>query len=92
MSHREPDSTSHGAKPSREDIAKAVHTTHQHICDAVHKVLHDVGLAGVRVHSLRLMVPSDAFSEPECNPGCSADEDCVLDSSEGQIKWVCVRR
>lgn len=75
---------------SRSEMAKAIHSKHKHISDAVHKVLQDAGLNGVSVHSIRFSVDRNLMSDPGCNPPCGPDEECVLDSSGGQVRWVCV--
>ena len=81
-------------KPTRAEMAESVHSKHQHVTDAVHKVLRDAGLDGVRVHSVRYSVAHSMVSgPPACQPPCDPDkEDCVLDSSGGEVKWVCVPR
>jgi hypothetical protein len=81
-----------GSKPSRSEMATAIHNKHQHITDAVHKVLRDVNLKGVTVHSIRFSVDDNLVSGSGCNPPCGPDEDCILDSSGGQVRWVCVPR
>lgn len=78
------------SKLSCSEMATAVHNKHQHITSAVHKVLHDGGLKGVSVHSIRFNVDANLVSGGGCNPPCGPDEDCVLDSSNGQVRWVCV--
>ncbi len=74
----------------RSEMATAVHNKHQHISDAVHKVLREAGLNGVSVHSIRFSVDRNLMSGPGCDPPCGPNEDCVLDSSGGQVRWVCV--
>jgi hypothetical protein len=81
-----------GSKVSRAQMADAIHSKHQHIRDAVHKVLHDAGLKGVSLHSIRFSVAHDSISGPGCDPPCPPDQDCVVDSSGGQVQWVCVPR
>jgi hypothetical protein len=80
------------SKLSRKEMAEAIHSKHQHIRDAVHNVLREAGLQGVSVHSVRFMVAQDSMSGPGCNPPCSPNEDCVIDSSGGDVRWICVPR
>jgi hypothetical protein len=82
--------TTQVSKLSHSEMATAVHNKHQHITNAVHKVLLDAGLKGVSVHSIRFSVDDRFVSGGGCNPPCGPDEDCVLDSSDGQVRWVCV--
>jgi hypothetical protein len=79
-----------GPKRKRDEMARAIHSKHQHIKDAVHKILHEAGLHGVSLHSIRFNVAHDSVSEPGCDPPCPAGQDCVVDSSGGQVRWVCV--
>jgi hypothetical protein len=79
-----------GSKPSHTDMAKAVHRKRRHIRDAVHKVLQGAGLKGVSVHSIRFKVARAAVSGPGCDPPCPQGQVCVLDSSGGEVRWVCV--
>jgi hypothetical protein len=83
-------SSTQGSKPSRAEMARAIHSKHQHIREAVHKVLHEAGLKGVALHSIRFSVTHDSVSGPGCDPPCPAGQDCVVDSSGGQVRWVCV--
>jgi hypothetical protein len=80
------------AKPSRAEMAKAIEGKHKHISNAVQKVLREAGLKGVSLHSIRLSVAHDLVSGPGCDPPCGPDEDCVVDSSGGHVRWVCVPR
>ncbi len=83
-----------GAKPTRAEMADRIHGQHQDVAHAVHKVLQEAGLDGVRVHSVRYSVAHTMVSgPPACQPPCDPDtEDCVLDSSGGEVRWVCVPR
>lgn len=78
------------SKLSHAEMAKAVHSKRRHIREAVHKVLQQSGLNGVSLHSLQFKVASSALSAPGCNPPCPPGQVCVLDSSGGQVQWVCV--
>jgi hypothetical protein len=78
------------SKRSHVEMAKAVHGKRRHIRDAVHRVLQQAGLKGVSLHSMQFKVASSALSGPGCNPACPPGEVCVLDSSGGQVQWVCV--
>lgn len=77
---------------SREELADAIHSKHPHITKAIHKVLSNAGLTGVSLHSIRFAVEHDAVSGSGCNPPCQPDEVCVVDSSGGVVRWVCVPR
>jgi|ERR1700733_3710605 len=81
-----------GEKPSRSNLAEIIRGKHQQLSDALHVQLRKGGLRGVSVHSIRFSVPHAAFSGPGCNPPCSANEQCVLDSNGGVVQWVCVPR
>ena len=78
------------SKLSHADMAKAVHGKRRHIRDAVHKVLQQAGLRGVTLHSMQLKVAGTALASPGCNPPCPPGQVCVLDSSGGEVRWVCV--
>jgi hypothetical protein len=71
-------------------MANAVHRKRRNIRDAVHKVLQQAGLNGVSVHSVRFKVARTAVSGPGCDPPCPPGQVCVLDSSGGEVSWVCV--
>ena len=77
-------------KLSRAEMADAIHAKHPHIARAVHKLLNEAGLKGVTLHSVRFSVAHDSVLEPGCNPPCPPGQDCVVDSSGGQVSWVCV--
>jgi hypothetical protein len=79
-----------GPKRNRDEMAKGIHSKHQHMKDAVHKILREAGLHGVSVHSIRFKVAHDTLSDPGCDPPCPDGQDCVVDSSGGQVRWVCV--
>jgi hypothetical protein len=81
-----------GDKPSRNELAKNIQSKHRQLSDAVHAQLRKAGLQGVSVHSIRFSVAHEAFSGPGCNPPCAANEQCVLDSNGGVVRWVCVAR
>jgi hypothetical protein len=72
------------------EMAAAIHSKHQLITDAVHKALRNAGLKGLSVHSIRLSFDPALMSGSGCYPPCEPDEDCVLDSNGGQVRWVCV--
>jgi hypothetical protein len=78
------------SKLSRTDMAKAVHSKRRHIRAAVHKVLQQAGLKGVSLHSVRFKVAQAAVLGPGCNPPCPPGQVCILDSSGGDVQWVCV--
>lgn len=75
---------------NRTEMADAIHAKHAHITRAVHKVLREAGLKGVSLHSIRFRVAQDSVSGPGCDPPCPPGQDCVVDSSGGQVRWVCV--
>jgi hypothetical protein len=77
-------------KLSHAEMAKAVHGKRRHIRQAVHKVLQQAGLKGVSLHSMQFKVASSALAAPGCNPPCPPGQVCVLDSSGGEVQWVCV--
>jgi hypothetical protein len=78
------------SKLSHTDLAKGVHSKRRHIRAAVHKVLQQAGLKGVSLHSMQFKVSAAALSSPGCNPSCPPGQVCVLDSSGGEVQWVCV--
>ena len=75
---------------TRAEVSKAIVNNHQDIKDAVHGVLAQAGLQGVNLHSVRFTLARDAAAEPGCNPPCGPNEICVIDSSGGVAKWVCI--
>jgi len=79
-----------GSKLSHDEMAKAVHRKRRHIRVAVHKVLQQAGLKGVTLHSMQFKVARTALASQGCNPPCPPGQVCVLDSSGGQVQWVCV--
>jgi len=78
------------SRPTGEQLLKAVGQHHARLERHIDGVLRDAGLKGVRVHSLRFSVTSNAFSGPGCDPPCPSGQQCVLDSNGGTVSWVCV--
>jgi hypothetical protein len=78
------------AKPTHTQLAKAVHKKHGHFKVAIHRILVEAGLKGVKVRSVRFAIARAAVSSSPCNPPCPQGKDCVLDSDSGGTRWVCV--
>jgi hypothetical protein len=76
-------------KPTREEVAHTIRRHHTRIARHIHGVLRDAGLKGVKVHSLRFAVASNAFSGPGCVPPCPPGQTCIVDSSGGTVQWRC---
>jgi hypothetical protein len=78
------------SKLNHADMAKALHRKRGNIRAAVHKVLQQAGFKGVSLHAMQFKVSAAALSSPGCNPACPPGQVCVLDSSGGEVRWVCV--
>jgi hypothetical protein len=78
------------SKLSHTDLAKGVHGKRREIRAAVHKVLQQAGFKGVTLHSMQFKVSAASLSSPGCSPACPPGQVCVLDSSGGEVQWVCV--
>jgi hypothetical protein len=90
---RPPKKATRARKSTRAALRKAVGSEHANLTEAVHAVLRKAGLpAELTLHSIRLSIAHGALSGPGCNPPCRADQDCVLDSNGGEVRWVCIPR
>ena len=76
-------------KPTSAELARTIRKHHARLTRHIHGALRDAGLRGVKVHSLRFAVASNAFSGAGCVPACPPDQTCILDSSGGTVRWVC---
>jgi hypothetical protein len=76
-------------KPTSEELAKLVRKHHARFTRHIHGALREAGLSGVKVHSLRFSVARNAVAGSGCDASCPPGH-CVLDSSGGVARWVCV--
>jgi hypothetical protein len=49
-----------------------------------------LSFTGVSLHSMQFKVSAAALSSPGCNPARPLGQVCVLDSSGGEVQWICV--
>ena len=82
----EPHKTKGVKKLSPDDMAKAIHTKHDEVVDAVHSVLQKAGLRGVTVHSLNFSVAPEMMTGSPCSPPCQPGQSCVASGG----RWICV--
>ena len=79
--------TPKGAKKlGPDDMAKAIHSNHDAVIDAVHSVLQKAGLHGVTVHSVNFSVAPEMMTGSPCSPPCLPGQSCVASGG----RWICV--
>ena len=65
-------------KHSPASMEKAIRATNAKVHAAVHAVLGEAGLTGVKVHSINFSVDRDTMTAPGCEDCDLATHDCVL--------------